>query len=554
MSDEFGWFRGNVRRVVRDGKKTRFWYDCWLGETPLKSRYNRLFLMSVQQNALVDEMGEWMDNLGVLGGWDTLQCCIGVLGNILKVFWGMEEKKEIKLRLTVLWFAIVSIIWELQPSAPLQSPNRGTPKTPENKNINKISCCFCCYSSREILVPIDLRKMDSDLQQQSQQVNSSGLTRNRSAPSSLFTNIIDREFYEHIFNRPSSPETERVFSRFMSSLSEEDSLNQRFSTDSSAVIKEEINHEGVLQQSSVSIDNNYSSNSNNCDNSVSRDFYQSSNTIAPLPNQNVYSIGVNELKSGSGGNNSTLIRHSSSPAGLFSQINIENGFCGMRGLETLGAVNKSIEGAKFSNSRRFKNASSYSSGRMSSIAEIGDKGRSSENNPHTEAFADTYGNDFITDYQVGPWDDSAMMSDNVGGLKRFRENDAKTFSGLNAAETQNETGQAPAPLAHHLSLPNTSAEMAAIEKFLQFSDSVPCKIRAKRGCATHPRSVAERVRRTKISERMRKLQDLVPNMDKQTNTADMLDLAVDYIKDLQKQVKTLTDRHGKCTCSNEKQQ
>jgi len=35
--------------------------------------------------------------------------------------------------------------------------------------------------------------------------------------------------------------------------------------------------------------------------------------------------------------------------------------------------------------------------------------------------------------------------------------------------------------------------MAAIEKFLQFQDAVPCKIRAKRGCATHPRSIAERV-------------------------------------------------------------
>ena len=61
---------------------------------------------------------------------------------------------------------------------------------------------------------------------------------------------------------------------------------------------------------------------------------------------------------------------------------------------------------------------------------------------------------------------------------------------------QNETGgQQPSSsaLAHQLSLPNTSAEMAAIEKFLQLSDSVPCKIRAKRGCATHPRSIAERV-------------------------------------------------------------
>jgi hypothetical protein len=42
-------------------------------------------------------------------------------------------------------------------------------------------------------------------------------------------------------------------------------------------------------------------------------------------------------------------------------------------------------------------------------------------------------------------------------------------------------------------MPNTSSEMAAMENFLHFSDSVPMKIRAKRGCATHPRSIAERV-------------------------------------------------------------
>ncbi|KAG4991545.1 hypothetical protein JHK87_025002 [Glycine soja] len=60
---------------------------------------------------------------------------------------------------------------------------------------------------------------------------------------------------------------------------------------------------------------------------------------------------------------------------------------------------------------------------------------------------------------------------------------------------QNEIrGQQPSSsaLAHQLSLPNTSAEMTAIEKFLQLSDFVPSKIRAKRGCATHPRSIAEK--------------------------------------------------------------
>ncbi|KAL5156802.1 Transcription factor bHLH122 [Glycine soja] len=401
--------------------------------------------------------------------------------------------------------------------------------------------------------------MESDLEQQPQ-VNSSGLTRYRSAPSSYFSNIIDREFYEHVFNRPSSPETERVFSRFVNSLNseEEDSLHHKLSTDSSssAAVKEEVNQQdqgineehvavAALQQSNNNI-NNYNNNNNN-NYSASHNFYQSSSSKPPLPNQNPNLPSAMEQGSFSmglrhSGNNSNLTRHSSSPAGLFSQINIENVYAGVRGMGSLGAVNNSIEDAKFSSSRRLKNQPNYSSsGRMSSIAEIGDKGYR-ESSPDSEAFAD--GNDFMAGFQVGHWDDTAMMSDNVGGLKRFSEEDSKPFSGLNAVETQNETGQTHAPLAHQLSLPNTSAEMAAIEKFLQFSDSVPCKIRAKRGCATHPRSIAERVRRTKISERMRKLQDLVPNMDKQTNTADMLDLAVDYIKDLQKQVQNYTAASG----------
>ncbi|KAJ9145940.1 hypothetical protein P3X46_028267 [Hevea brasiliensis] len=85
-----------------------------------------------------------------------------------------------------------------------------------------------------------------------------------------------------------------------------------------------------------------------------------------------------------------------------------------------------------------------------------------------------------------------------------------------------------------------------MEKLLE--DSVPCRVRAKRGCATHPRSIAERVRRTRISDRIRKLQELVPNMDKQTNTADMLDEAVEYVKFLQRQIQELTEHQRKCTC------
>lgn len=90
-----------------------------------------------------------------------------------------------------------------------------------------------------------------------------------------------------------------------------------------------------------------------------------------------------------------------------------------------------------------------------------------------------------------------------------------------------------------------------MDKYMQAQqqqDQVAFKVRAKRGCATHPRSIAERERRTRISEKLRKLQDLVPNMDKQTSTSDMLDLAVEHIKGLQSQLQAMKHEQDKCTC------
>ncbi|KAG8389659.1 hypothetical protein BUALT_Bualt01G0001900 [Buddleja alternifolia] len=89
------------------------------------------------------------------------------------------------------------------------------------------------------------------------------------------------------------------------------------------------------------------------------------------------------------------------------------------------------------------------------------------------------------------------------------------------------------------------------EKLLD--ESVITRARAKRGCATHPRSIAERVRRTRISDRIRKLQELVPNMDKQTNTADMLEEAVAYVKLLQKQIQLSNNLAGTLGASKELQ-
>ncbi|XP_011075183.1 transcription factor bHLH130-like [Sesamum indicum] len=239
------------------------------------------------------------------------------------------------------------------------------------------------------------------------------------------------------------------------------------------------------------------------------------------------SLGMDHQGQGKMG--SGLMRQNSSPPGLFSHFNSQNGY------------------ANIKNHMNFSSGMPSTLGTLSRISEVenengrgigldgGKVGNSSGDNLY-----------FSSGFPFGSWNDSSPFAENfTSSIKRELDNDHKLF-----ANTQkDERGNRPNILSHHLSLSKTSAEMAAMEKLLQLQDTVPCKIRAKRGCATHPRSIAERVRRTRISERMRKLQELVPNMDKQTNTADMLDLAVDYIKSLQKQYKTLSDNRANCKCS-----
>lgn len=65
-------------------------------------------------------------------------------------------------------------------------------------------------------------------------------------------------------------------------------------------------------------------------------------------------------------------------------------------------------------------------------------------------------------------------------------------------------------------------------------------VRARRGQATDSHSLAERVRREKISERMKLLQDLVPNCNKVTGKALMLDEIINYVQSLQRQVEFLS--------------
>eukprot|EP00253_Pinus_taeda_P018249 PITA_18249 len=69
-------------------------------------------------------------------------------------------------------------------------------------------------------------------------------------------------------------------------------------------------------------------------------------------------------------------------------------------------------------------------------------------------------------------------------------------------------------------------------------------VRARRGEATDPHSLAERVRRKKISDRMDILQNLVPGCNKVTNKVVVLEEIINYVLSLQMQVEILSMKLG----------
>ncbi|CAG7893489.1 unnamed protein product [Brassica rapa] len=71
-------------------------------------------------------------------------------------------------------------------------------------------------------------------------------------------------------------------------------------------------------------------------------------------------------------------------------------------------------------------------------------------------------------------------------------------------------------------------------------ERVVVHVRAKRGQATDSHSLAERVRRGKINERLKCLKDIVPGCYKAMGMATMLDEIINYVQSLQNQVEFLS--------------
>eukprot|EP00252_Welwitschia_mirabilis_P018715 TRINITY_DN4173_c0_g1_i4.p1 TRINITY_DN4173_c0_g1~~TRINITY_DN4173_c0_g1_i4.p1 ORF type:complete len:461 (+),score=84.27 TRINITY_DN4173_c0_g1_i4:1048-2430(+) len=102
------------------------------------------------------------------------------------------------------------------------------------------------------------------------------------------------------------------------------------------------------------------------------------------------------------------------------------------------------------------------------------------------------GQSYMSGLSTRLWEEGTMLSGNYEGIqnsshvsprKRGRETDDK-----NKDLQRNAVSMAA---DHQFGLYKSMSSDLSLEKILE--DSVPCRIRAKRGCATHPRSIAERV-------------------------------------------------------------
>uniref|UniRef100_A0A5B7AVE7 BHLH domain-containing protein n=1 Tax=Davidia involucrata TaxID=16924 RepID=A0A5B7AVE7_DAVIN len=107
-------------------------------------------------------------------------------------------------------------------------------------------------------------------------------------------------------------------------------------------------------------------------------------------------------------------------------------------------------------------------------------------------------------------------------------NQAQSFHHVQAGSMPAQNYGAPAPVMNQASGSAGGAPAQPRQR-----------VRARRGQATDPHSIAERLRRERIAERMKALQELVPNANK-TDKASMLDEIIDYVKFLQLQVKVLS--------------
>ncbi|XP_055822196.1 transcription factor bHLH77-like isoform X2 [Solanum dulcamara] len=204
--------------------------------------------------------------------------------------------------------------------------------------------------------------------------------------------------------------------------------------------------------------------------------------------------------------NSTNLSHFSTNLGNFSCFGSNN----LSGNESKFVQN--LESCKLSRNKSIKESEFGDSRENSSVSEqipleeIGIKCQNNSNSKKGKSIPKRKAK------EITPKNDNVSTENNESSAKRIKSDD-KIGNDKEQNQENQKTQEPPKDYIH---------------------------VRARRGQATDAHSLAERVRREKIGERMKFLQDLVPGCNKVTGKAVMLDEIINYVQSLQCQVEFLS--------------
>ncbi|XP_022752361.1 transcription factor SPATULA-like isoform X2 [Durio zibethinus] len=126
---------------------------------------------------------------------------------------------------------------------------------------------------------------------------------------------------------------------------------------------------------------------------------------------------------------------------------------------------------------------------------------------------------------------SAVRAESV---PRANFSDPETYFGANVKDSADNALSSAGDFSYDSEVPEAS-KVPSIQERPRSS--------LKRSRAAEVHNLSEKRRRSRINEKMKALQDLIPNSNK-TDKASMLDEAIEYLKQLQLQVQMLSMRNG----------
>ncbi|KAF3446632.1 hypothetical protein FNV43_RR11812 [Rhamnella rubrinervis] len=142
---------------------------------------------------------------------------------------------------------------------------------------------------------------------------------------------------------------------------------------------------------------------------------------------------------------------------------------------------------------------------------------------------------------------SSAVADSSSGFKisepEAKEGPDNTLSSAGVVDSDGNSSLKGRRISPENDFGDFSCDSEGLEGSEVPSNPAPSRSSSKRSRAAEVHNLSEKRRRSRINEKMKALQNLIPNSNK-TDKASMLDEAIEYLKQLQLQVQMLSMRNG----------